>query len=173
MPCRREVSYFSFQLKVGAAASRRWNRDTDFGQDFARFKRRRKNGKEKIVDWYRPLSALPGGDDLRSQRQHSRRMIVCRIPMSQISADCRHVPNLWIRNGCGRIQDNRIPGTYQAGCLQISLTRQSADFKKATFLFAVLKIGESIDIDTVLRPRQPEPHHGNETLSAAQDLCTV
>ena len=33
---RGEIPDFSFQLKVGASASRRWNRDTDFGQGFRR-----------------------------------------------------------------------------------------------------------------------------------------
>src|SRR5260370_4253189 len=36
-----------------------------------------------------------------------------------------------------------------------------------------MKVRDPVDIDNVFRPRQPDLHHGNQTLSAAQDLCAL
>jgi hypothetical protein len=135
-----KVAYFPFQFKVNASTARGWNRNPDFGQNFAVFQSGGENGEKKTGDRYRSLAALPGGDDFRAQRQHGGRVIVGRISMRQISADRRQVADLGIGNHRGGIEDDRILRADQAGGLQIRLACKAADFQKATLFFDVLKV---------------------------------
>ena len=67
----------------------------------------------------------------------------------------------------------RIFRPHQIRRFQLRFARQPADLQKAAVLLNIRKTGDAIDVDQVAGPRQPQLHHGDKALAAAQDLGVV
>ena len=61
----------------------------------------------------------------------------------------------------------------QRGRFEVGLARQSADPQISAILAYIGKAGDSIDVDEVSGAGQPELHHWDQALAAAENLSVV
>ena len=170
---RGKIADFAFQLDVSASAPWRRDGNANLGKNLVMLQRRGEQRDKEIVDRNHPFALGSGGDDLRAQRQHGRRMIIRGIAMRKIAADRGQVPHLRIGNDRRRIQQQRILRPHHVRRFQLRFAREPANLQEAAVLLDIRKSGDPIDVDQVAGPRQAQLHHGYKTLSAAQDLGVV
>jgi hypothetical protein len=61
----------------------------------------------------------------------------------------------------------------EKGVFQLDFSCETTDLQKSTLFLDVGQAGDPVDVDQVSRTRQPELHHRNEALAAAQNLGVV
>ncbi len=93
--------------------------------------------------------------------------------MGKVATYCGQVAYLRVGNDGCSIQQKRILRAHQGRRFQLCLARKAADLQEAAIFFNVRKPGDAVDINEMAWPRQPQFHHGNKTLSTAQDLGVI
>src|SRR5258708_1064911 len=142
------ITDFAFELAIcpTAAFCRCWN--TQFRQNFIGMQGSLKGGiREKFVNGNDPLTCRANSHYLCSQCQHSSRMIVGRVSMSDISTYCSPVSHYRVSYPHRGIKKNGVAFTYQARSVQFRFTCECTNVQYTVRLLDILQIGDAVDVD--------------------------
>src|SRR5262249_45900759 len=133
-----EITNLAFELEIRATARRRRHGDANLGQDLVSLKGCCEQRDEEVIDGNRSGPAGTGSDYLGSEREHGRRMIVCRIAVRKVPAHRGHVSNLWVCNETRRVVDYRNFEAIKLSLSKFSSPGTPADCQVAAVFFDVL-----------------------------------
>ena len=108
--------------------------------------------------------------NLRAQGQHGCGVIVGGVAMRQIPGHSRQVSHLRISNHVSGIPQNGIFGANHRGRFQFCFARQPANLQKAAFFLDIRQPGDAVDVDQITWASDPKLHHGDQALSATENL---
>src|SRR5829696_1713089 len=123
----------------------------------------------ELVQAYDALAARAANYGPRLQRRADRRQVLCRIGLAERAADRAAVADDGVRNHLLRIPEDRETQREQIRLQEVDVTRQRPDPHLAALLPDVGELGEVVDVDQVLRVRQPELHHRQQAVTAGDD----
>src|SRR5207244_13375454 len=161
----------SADFEEGPARAARPGWQPDLAQNFIRLERRRQIADEELFGFQYSLSPAAADDEVGVQRGGNRRQLRRGVRMSQAPTAAATIADLNVPDQPQRFCQKRAALTHQLGALRRSLADQRADRKTAVpGLQRAEFASQSVDVDEVRRPRQPEVQQRRETLASGQHL---
>ena len=135
--------------------------------------RRHEQPVEKLVDGDDPLAVGPVGNHFGTYGQHRGRVIVGGVAVGDVAAHRGAVANDGIGDHRRGVEQNGVALGNHIVVLQRCLADQRADFQVAVFFDDLVECRDVADVDDVAGLRQPQLHHGQQTVAARHHLGLV
>ena len=142
--------------------------DGDRGQEFARFKRGEIGALVELSCGDFACAGRAFEPVARAQGHHQRRHVVAGIAIGDIAADGAAVAYLGIGDQKYGFVQNGQRFADLVGRQQFVLGGHRADHDRVAVAADALEAGDAMQVDQMLRAREPELHHRHQAVAAGQ-----
>src|SRR5918995_1100256 len=111
----------------------------------------------------------PANHGPRLQRGANRRQVLRCVRLGERAADRAAVAHDWVGNHMLGVAEGREARRKQVGLQQLHMARERADAELVVRLADVGELMEIVDVDQMLRVREPELHHRQQAVTAGDD----